>query len=182
MKSNWLGIILVTGSSIFGKNTLETSGEDSKVEKILNFTRFECIFSGAWSSVLKEQLLIKFNISPFCLVAMTGLVGLFLSTILVILSWLVGYIFSARFECIFSSSPPVSSVFFHLLHSFRVFFFSQVFQGSVHNNTMENLPHTFSLLKSNAWLLILTIVPATVNTLETSGEDARTHSKRVEKM
>ncbi len=30
------------------------------------------------------------------------------------------YIFSTRFECIFTSSPLVSSVFLHLLHSFRV--------------------------------------------------------------
>ncbi len=31
-----------------------------------------------------------------------------------------GYIFSTRFECEFTSSPLVSSVHLHLLHSFRV--------------------------------------------------------------
>ena len=31
-------------------------------------------------------------------------------------------VFSTRFECIFTSSPPVSSVFLNLLHSFRVYF------------------------------------------------------------
>ncbi len=36
--------------------------------------------------------------------------------------WLKVGIFPTRFECIFSSSPLVWSVFYHLPHSFRVYF------------------------------------------------------------
>ncbi len=37
-------------------------------------------------------------------------------------------VFYTRFECIFASFPPVSSVFFNLLHSFRVYFKTQTWR------------------------------------------------------
>ncbi len=50
------------------------------------------------------------------------------------------HIFSTRFECIFTSSPLVSSVFLHLLNSFRVYFFKfrgfQILLGPNHIDSL----------------------------------------------
>jgi hypothetical protein len=102
------------------KNTLETSEEDWKihskrVRKIEKYTRNEW---GRWKNTLETSgedcppanfwnsfSLLNTSLLPF------------------VIALLRAKILYTRSECGFSSSPLVSSVVFHLLHSFRVWFF-----------------------------------------------------------
>ena len=87
--------------------TLEMSGKDlrlhsKRVEKIYDYTRSISVLSGFWWALHGFWYLcyyiprVGFNERSK---------------------------FSTRFECSFMSCPLVSSVVFHLLHSFRVYFF-----------------------------------------------------------
>ncbi len=184
------------------KTTLQTSGEDHfQSPDELFETISQCLLAG---------------VDRDCMSGWGGIVT-------------VMYIFSTRFEFVFSSSPLVSSVLLHLLHSFRVCFcifstrFESVFQytnrdhypnaeGSnglkLHSFRVEKIKTTlvssgedcivckFGVFTFSCFLFVLTIslvVPSEwvvlrhrkiirKTTLETSGEDWKTHSKRVEKI
>ncbi len=121
------------------------------------YTRFECGFP------LLQPFRVWFSSSPLVLSVVS--------------------IFSTRFECRFSSSPPVSSVVFHVCWSYNRAgtYMTEVgrlsliepylMQGKIHSKRVEMMKnHTRS-----EWRRCKT-------TLETSGEDVKLHSKRVEKM
>ncbi len=106
-------------------NVLHPSATSRKDCKGENYTRFECVFTSSplVSSVVSGLLWNYDHILSILSQFSPGLVPLVLN----------GHahrkakymdrntgIFSTRFECIFTSSPLVSSVFLHLLHSFRV--------------------------------------------------------------
>ncbi len=79
------------------KTTLETSGEDE------NYTRNECILAALKSDLDQQKVDIEGSLKA--LLESSG-------------EDLKSQVYSTRSECIFASSPLVSSVFSHLLHSF----------------------------------------------------------------
>ncbi len=122
------------------------------------------------------------------------------------------YIFSTRFGCSFTSSPPVSIVVLHLLHPFRVYFshFSHSFRVQISPQVLAPFPVQVPSMTSDGvlkfsndkrvplmaygigmWPTLCNAVMKNYtrnewgrckNTLETSGEDVKIHSKRVGKM
>ncbi len=79
------------------------------------------------------------------------------------------------FGCSFAFSPLVSSVVLHLLHSFGVFFK----ENSMTVDPSKLTPTSIEVISKQPTLNVGVIGK---NTLETGGEDVKTHSKRVEKM
>ncbi len=104
------------------------------------------------------------------------------------------FLVSTRFECVFSSLPLVWSVFLNLLHSFRVCFFTC--NNRVSGSTIavfifccfcaSNESKTFKLStfrkSSVSWNYTRNESRRWENPLETSREDEKIQSKRVEKM
>jgi hypothetical protein len=141
------------------KTTLETSGEDAKLHS-------KRVSSGVW-------FIQKNGVSLYVLKLVKGN-------------------FCTRFECEFPSSLLVSSVNFHLLHSFRVFFLGKRKHVSilteaenyvrvlrkipeVKNDKVVIMPEKVKKYTRNEWRTC-------ENTLGTSGEHVKIHSKRVENM
>ncbi len=93
------------------------------------------------------------------------------------------HIFSARFECGFASSPLVSSVVLHLIHSFRVWFhiFSTRFEcSSARGDRLASVsPEACDLVFS---LLELDFLKRSNIKKVLDHEWLKIHSKRVEKM
>ena len=98
------------------------------------------------------------------------------------------YIFSTRFECEFTSSPLVSSVVLHLPHSFRVYFLRLLHSFRVwiyiFSTRFEctDFSRGICKMRTMTWEKDYTVPIRVKSTLETSGEDVKVHSKRVEKM
>jgi hypothetical protein len=102
--------------------------------------------------------------------------------------------FSTRFECNFVSSPLVSSAILYLLHSFGVQFciFSTRFECNFVSSPLVSSVVLHPLLMRGSAINRLATLGTTNYTrsewrrcktiLETSGEDVKLHSKRVEKM
>jgi hypothetical protein len=133
----------------------------SKIDKIKNIEKFEI-----WSKIQMEEILEPDFENP------KFEVYIFLHT---------------RFECSCTSSPLVSSVVSHLLHSFRVYFFVQIL--------FRHDPKQFSFLKALTSVLsdygISKLHPLGVENVKmminilTRCDQAvgkYLHSKRVEKM
>jgi hypothetical protein len=119
------------------KSTLETSGEDEKVhskrvEKMKKYTRNEWINQKKYTrsewrtgniakalQVFEVMCSEPFSYKPDLIVYNSLLDGCARSKqIDTMRVWKI----YTRFECIFQSFPLVSSIFFDLLHSFRVYF------------------------------------------------------------
>ncbi len=87
------------------------------------------------------------------------------------------YIFSTRLECIFTSSPPVWSVFLHLPHPFGVYFyiFPTRFKCRFSDDPTPDNPVTgFSFEYIEYAQPVYSWSPSEVkNTLETSGEGVK---------
>ncbi len=83
-------------------------------------------------------------------------------------------IFSTRFECSFTSSPLVSSVVLHLLHSFGVWFFTAI--KSNLSNTKKEISKQLELIRRENETQIRIVQLELAEVLE------KLHSKRVEKM
>jgi hypothetical protein len=90
------------------KNTLETSGEDAKIhsKRVENSVFGMAKLGAIVTAVNLGQMGSSVSVRSFA-----------------------RYDFLPRFECSFSSSPLVSSVVFHLPHSFRVYFSAWVPQS-----------------------------------------------------
>jgi hypothetical protein len=93
-------------------------------------------------------------------------------------------IFSTPLECVFTSSPLVSSVVLHLLHSFRVWFhiFSTRFECVFSRDHKGNMPYEQTRVRSLGAEIIDGRVMGRPFTLETSVVWYLLHSKRVKFM
>ncbi len=88
----------------------------SKTYDEVNFTRFECSFT---SSPLVSSVVFKISDGVAAYFENNGIEPTTSDELFQLLEQLQ-VIFSTRFWCILVSSPLVSSVVLHLLHSFRV--------------------------------------------------------------
>ncbi len=93
------------------ETTLETGGEDAcavRDQALEFFTRFECSFCDGRFDIFEFSTLYENSLYE-------NLIRLAMEK-----PCEAKVIFPTRFECSFTSFPPVSSVVLHLLHSFRV--------------------------------------------------------------
>ena len=98
---------MLSGTRLLGETTLETSGEDVTLHsKRVRKIRFDTLSIDPSAFISIELFSIE-GTEPEDFFLPDTVKG----------------IFATRFECDFSSSPLVSSVVFHLRHSFRVWFF-----------------------------------------------------------
>jgi drug/metabolite transporter (DMT)-like permease len=87
-KMNWLGIVLAMIGVTAVALSVFVGGKDIRGNWLgLLLVTISSTFSSA-SSVLKEQLLIKYDFTSEDVVSMGGFVGFLLSTLLVLLAWL----------------------------------------------------------------------------------------------